>query len=200
MSSTHRGAERVLYDAYQTPPELTDAIVRRMLSDGVVQKGVSSVLEPSAGLGAFVGSVRQHLVPKRLDAVDILVPDSLYRQGATLVLETDFLGYNRDGYELIIGNPPFSDAVEHIEHALSLLAPEGCLILLLRTAFVTTKRRKAFWAAHPCELEDRLVERPSFIGGGTDSSDYSVFVWRNDGPWRAPDQRAEWTCRRFSWR
>ena len=48
-------------------------------------------------------------------------------------------------YDLIIGNPPFSLALEFIQRAFQVVKPGGKVIFLLRTAFLESDRRFSFW-------------------------------------------------------
>ncbi|MFR2694376.1 MAG: hypothetical protein ACLTBV_31030 [Enterocloster bolteae] len=52
---------------------------------------------------------------------------------------------SREKYDLIIGNPPFNQAIEFVEKCLGLLKPGGRLIFLLRTAFMESDQRFEFW-------------------------------------------------------
>ncbi len=204
MSSTNRGSERIAHDAYYTDIRVARAVVRELHEDCFISKSFTRVLEPSAGKGAWVQAISEEIKPKYIGAVDIQFPegarDQMYEM-CTSVAQRDFLQYESpypegNGYQLIIGNPPFSDACKHVEHAHSLLIGGGRLVFLLRSAFVESEKRKAFWKGHPLEHEYRLVERPSFTGGGNDSCAYSVFVWRKG---TAKAKRA-WTCSRLSWK
>jgi hypothetical protein len=85
-----------------------------------------------------------------------------------------------DRYDLIIGNPPYSLAEEHVRLCLGLLADGGQLVFLLRLAFLESAKREALWREHPPERVDVLTRRPSFTHNGkTDSAAYAVFRWRN---------------------
>ena len=83
-------------------------------------------------------------------------------------------------YDLIIGNPPFNQAIEFVEKCLGLLKPGGRLIFLLRTAFMESDQRFEFWQQEDHQLAGlyTLHKRPSFTGHGTDATSYSWFVWQ----------------------
>ena len=53
------------------------------------------------------------------------------------------------------------------------------IIMLLRTAFLESKKRYDFWQKHPVSKLYVLSQRPSFTGKGTDATSYSWFVWDN---------------------
>lgn len=89
--------------------------------------------------------------------------------------------------DLIIGNPPYSiksgsrwvdTATLHCEKAIALAKKN--VVFLLRTNFLgCTKLRRPFWEKHPPKEVWMIDPRPSFSGGGTDSTEYSVFWWEN---------------------
>ena len=49
--------------------------------------------------------------------------------------------------------------------------------MLLRTAFLESKKRYDFWQKHPLNCLYTLSQRPSFTGHGTDATSYSWFIW-----------------------
>ena len=53
------------------------------------------------------------------------------------------------------------------------------IIMLLRTAFLESKKRYEFWQKHPLSELYVLSKRPSFTGKGTDATSYSFMVWNN---------------------
>jgi hypothetical protein len=75
--------------------------------------------------------------------------------------------------DVIIMNPPYKLAMEFVEHAIE---SAGVTVCLLRLAFLASQKRAAFWREHPADVYV-LPKRPSFTGGGTDSTDYAWFVW-----------------------
>ena len=86
--------------------------------------------------------------------------------------------YNiRYEFDIIIGNPPYSEAQEFIEHSFELLKENGILIFLLRTNFLASKKRFEFWKMYPLSKLYVLSKRPSFTGKGTDATSYSWFIW-----------------------
>lgn len=113
-------------DFYPTPADVID----RMLM-GVEVAG-RYVLEPSAGSGNIVAAV------KRMGAKDVVACEIDPRlrkilSGTCTILADDFLSVTREQIshvDLIVMNPPFSDAERHILHAIDI-APEGCEIISL---------------------------------------------------------------------
>jgi hypothetical protein len=80
-------------------------------------------------------------------------------------------------YKTIITNPPYSIAQEFIEKCFEIANQETEIIMLLRLAFLESKKRYEFWQKHPVNELYILSERPSFTGKGTDATAYAWFVW-----------------------
>lgn len=185
MSSTNRGAVRVKNDFYATPGHVTRAILPLLPTHG-------KVIEPGCGSGAIVQEVLRHGV-RAQDMIGIELDPELAKTSACgtvmPVIVGDYLTMSRDDISsawldvgLIIGNPPFSLAQEFVERSLELAkSTNGTVAMLLRLAFLESKKRAAFHKANPCDVFV-LSERPSFTGDGkSDSCAYAWLVW---GPGR----------------
>jgi hypothetical protein len=178
MSSTNRsGAGRIQNDAYYTPDKLAWACVKTLVTSIETPQ---IVVEPSVGGGAFVRAVRACWPTAHISGYDIdpnvagaLSCDDFYNTSWTTLAPTV-------QPDLIIGNPPYSEAQEHVEKAFQRVTPKGTVAMLLRLSFASGKNRLAFWETHRRSLYATyaLAERPSFTGGATDSCDYGWFVWR----------------------
>ena len=173
MSATNRGTVRKEHDFYATPVDVVENLLKF-----IDLSNVSTILEPSAGSGNVLtplsGDFNITSCEIREEELDTL--DGLSQS----VIIDDFMTHDfTDKYDLIIGNPPYSKAIEFVEKSLSLLSENGKLVFLLRTAFLESKKRYEFWQENP--LSDLLVlsKRPSFTGKGTDATSYSWFVWIN---------------------
>lgn len=111
---------------YPTPENVAQDAIE--LAD--IQLG-HSCLEPSAGLGGLAD-----LMPKQTtDCVEIsaLHCEVLKAKGHE-VIAADFLKYQPAGrYHRIVMNPPYSEGrwQAHIEHAASMLSPDGRLVAIL---------------------------------------------------------------------
>jgi len=116
-------------DFYPTPNE----VIERMMMAADVAGCV--VLEPSAGSGAIV----DWLVANGASEVLACEIDPMLRrtlEGRCRLVADDFLTLSRETVshvELIVMNPPFSRAHEHISHAWEI-APAGCQIVALCNA------------------------------------------------------------------
>lgn len=190
MSRALAPDERRESDSYMTEPKVARALVQLLVDRCHLLPG-ARVLEPSAGEGAFLPPLAELVPGVRLDANDIDRPGAREFAWRTAVAPVALCAFEGrfeevqrlgpgiyDGYDAIVGNPPFSLAESHVKHALNLLAHGGTLAFLLRLAFLETEKRIPFWREHPASEIHVLAERPSFTGGRTDSTAYGFFVWK----------------------
>lgn len=180
---------RVALDDYPTPPLLCAAICS-------VLKGLlpapRRIIEPSAGAGNFLIAARATWPESRLVAVEV---QEQYRNQlaavADCVLTSDWESTapeiaRRGGVELILGNPPYGLAEEHIVAALAALAPNGILALLLRLNFLCSYGRAVgLWRQHPPSDIWPIAQRPGFRLNkkgkkSTDMTEYGLFLWSTD--------------------
>ena len=180
MSSTNRGAARRKDDAYYTP----DWCVRRLME--VWNPYGDRWLEPSAGAGNIIRAAKPFTQGAHWTAVE-LDPEVVAWLGplADVLLVGDFLdmapGMARSSlppYDVVIGNPPYSLAMEFVQACLQL---GEHVALLLRLNFVGSAKRSDFLRRQMPDIYV-LPNRPSFTGGKTDSIEYAWFVW---GPHRS---------------
>lgn len=178
MSRTSRtAATRRSLDRYYTPDEVAQACVATLpILDG------DTVLEPSAGAGAFLRAVRASFPCSRLRALDLdpASPARLPENGGFEVEHADFGTWappEGERVEWVVGNPPYNSAIEHVEAALRV-ASVG-VAFLLRLTFLESLDRVSFWRSTGASLDEVrvLARRPSFTGSGTDSMAYGWFVW-----------------------
>lgn len=195
MSSTNRGTERQSRDFYPTPALCADRSVA--LLD--IRHG-QRVLEPSAGSGNLVRAVLTHARQRWgddhgviVDAVDI-DPGHLAGLKRAANGEVHLGNFTRmrrslgpaEGYDWIIGNPPFGAAAAHVRHAMYMARPGGHVAFILSSAFMHCYERRPLREQLHLWREYGMEERPPFVGEGTDSVEYSLFVWRRaaaPGPW-----------------
>lgn len=175
MSAANRGTERIASDFYETPLEAIYALLDNygdISADDVI-------LEPSAGSGNIIRALRNYGFENIINAVEIrdIEKDKLLTISEDVYI-CDFLRQSfKCKWDVIIGNPPYSQAQEFIDKSLDLLKPGGRLIFLLRTNFLESKKRFEWWQN---KLPNRLFvlsKRPSFTGKGTDATSYSWYIW-----------------------
>lgn len=182
--------QRVERDAYLTPEKCSLAICKT-LADVLKWPGdvenvrPPRIIEPSAGTGSFVAAARTVWPASTLVAVDLYNghAQALHKAGATSYVIGDWLAQRRSNIitpDLIVGNPPYSDAEEHTQHALNILPDGGHLAFLLPMSFLCGQdRTERLWSQRNLRYIIPLAQRPGFITGkGTDMTEYMVAVWR----------------------
>lgn len=148
---------------FPTPPELAKMLAERALWQYEGSREDILVLEPSAGTGAWLDALRS------LGQVVAVEPHAAAPEGASDVewfqmpLEefSEEVG-DTHPFHIALGNPPFSLAEAHLRLILKMLAPKGICGLLLRIGFLSSKKRRAFFAAYPPKHIYVLPYRPSF--------------------------------------
>ena len=175
MSATNRGTERKPFDFYVTPID----VVENLLNNIDLNQYGDKILEPSAGNGNICRVVKSYYPNKNITALEIREEElENLTQCSDEVIIGDYLQMDiQNKYDIIIGNPPYSKAIEFVKKSLELLEENGILILLLRTAFLESRARYEFWQENPLSRLYTLSKRPSFTGKGTDATSYSWFMW-----------------------
>jgi hypothetical protein len=170
---------RIVLDVYETPPLLALAIAERLRELGL---SPARILEPSAASGNFVQAARATWPDARIAAVEARseCKDALTAAGAGEIAIGDFAELAKvcPKADLIIGNPPFKLAEDHLRLALELLHPCGRLAFLLRLAFLASARRQGIFEAGELHYLAPIVPRPSFtIDAKHDYAEYALFVF-----------------------
>jgi hypothetical protein len=173
MSATNRGTKREVSDFYATPL----SVVENFLHNYKVKPG--NILEPTSGNGNIIKAIREHGYDNHITAIELRDEYSnLKNNGTSEVYIEDFLNYmpNRN-YSTIISNPPYSIAQKIIEKCFEISDKNTETIMLLRAAFLESKKRFEFWQKHPVNGLYVLRDRPRFKGKGTDATAYAWFIW-----------------------
>lgn len=176
MSSTGRG-ERLggPDDFYVTPPWCVDRLLEVWHPPGGLW------FEPGAGDGSIIRAVSRRRTDVNWLACEIRPQEinGLLNIGPHVAaIATDFLGpfpWPDADIGVVIGNPPFSLAMEFVLRAREV-ARRADICFLLRTNFSGSEARADFMRTNAPDLLS-LPNRPSFVGGKTDSIEYSWFVW-----------------------
>ena len=156
MSSTHGNVRA--NELYPTPDVVVDALLTQL-----VFRGSEKFLEPCRGTDAIYSKID--------------LPES-QKSWAELDRGVDYLTTEFAQQDVIITNPPFSLTVEFLTKSLSELAPDGTLAYLQRVNFLGSKLRVPFWAEVGFPNKTPIiVPRPRFVGGGSDSCEYSWFIY-----------------------
>lgn len=174
MSRAGKRSERAEKDFYPTPRWCVDRFMEACwLPEG-------HWCEPCVGDGAIVRAVNEH-------RDDVIWTTNDIRSTGAAQHQIDFwspLFKNlvdevtpSEGFDVIITNPPFKQAMEAL---LSFLERARTVALLLRVGFLTTsERHEALLDNWPNEVWI-LPDRPSFDGEGSDASTYAWMVWKED--------------------
>ena len=175
MSSTNRGRKRIVLDNYPTPEKVT----RLFLENFNMDLNKLNVFEPCSGSGGMCKVIREMYPECKIWANEIRGEERTnlqsYANHITLydVLEIDKINL----VDVILTNPPYNKAQEILNHIFKIKDSKTIVIMLLRTAFLESKKRYDFWQKYPLNGLYTLSQRPSFTGSGTDSTSYSFFIW-----------------------
>ena len=161
-------------DRYYTPRWVVDLCFKHV-TPALPSLNTSNVLEPSAGGGAFVDGIRRTW-PSALATVNDIDPDAPALINARDARNRDYLGVDWGPFDLVIGNPPYKQAQEFVQHAVAHAAH---VVFLLRLGFLAGARRHdTLYSVHKPAQVFVLPQRPSFTGDGrTDGHDYAFFCW-----------------------
>lgn len=167
-------ALRPMLDFYETPAWAVRAIVPVLpWKDGM------RVLDPGCGSGAILRELSRPQSGRgvaQLSFLGIEKDQARYDQAKSTglnVRQGDFF-YHDEKHDLIVGNPPYSHALEFVQHAI-MLAPVVCM--LLRLPWLASQRRAQWHRENPCHV-NVLPRRPSFTADGkTDATEYAWFLW-----------------------
>lgn len=186
--------KREASDNYPTPQLLAFHCVDRIKSYtsewwwGPQHQGV--LIEPSAGSGVFAKEMRRAWPNERLILVEkrkaerkkllqYVEPSREADVHCPAYFEHTLYGDERlKG--IVIGNPPFKHAQEHIEHCFEILLPGSIIAFLLRLSFLGgVERNETFWKHHKHDLKFvfPIISRPSFVRGKSDNSEYGLYLW-----------------------
>lgn len=169
-------------DIHLTPDNLALAICDYLKKQ--VYESPISILEPSAGEGAFVRAVFKTWPLANIQAVECRLEcsDILKKINNTYVFTSQLLDIPKNiiqKYDCVIGNPPFNQANEHISFLLDQMSNRSYLSFLLRINFLGSKRRLEFWKKYPEYGLAPIVPRPGFSSNGkTDMTEYGLFIWK----------------------
>lgn len=186
-----RAAKREPFDYYPTPSWCVD----RLLEVGVLPSSKTLWLEPSAGDGSIIRAVNAHesivngqaykpmpswfaveIQPKFEDGLTAEI-------GANRVLVDNFLDFDIAQHfgmipDVIIGNPPYGQAIDFVKKSMELRARK--IAFLLRIGFLASADRQQFMSKYAPDVYV-LPNRPSFAHKKTDTSEYAWFVWTHQG-------------------
>lgn len=196
VSSTHRGAVRAEHDYYITPiPEIVK-FLKAWREDVHPTSWPEKILDPCAGGNkAPITFANFSVLPptpppypeafKRINDWSPTVFTLDIREDSQAQYIGNFLDGNNligfGGFDAIIFNPPFSLAMDFIQHAINTVRPSGFVVSLCRLNFLGSDRRNAWLRYHPPTWIYVHGKRMSFTPDGkTDSIEYAHFVWEKE--------------------
>jgi hypothetical protein len=186
VSAAGRGGPRHDHDFYPTPAGLAAAALAHVDITGSIGHSLT-IVDPGAGLGEWGAAARHQWPDARIIGVDIAQRDPAGPCYDAWHV-ADYLTWARsvpdeDRPDVIMGNPPYNLAEDFIRASLSLIAPGGRVVFLLRLAFLESQKRAALWRDHKPARVSVLTARPSFTGDGrSDAAAYAVFLWTCPAP------------------
>lgn len=175
LKTPHTSDERVSFDFYETPPNVTRAFAR------LIERHLRGrrVLEPCVGDAAIANVLRTEF-DCRVVTNDI----DPKRQAYTHIDAGDAALYRVQTWppQVVISNPPFNVAgtivAQAVEHA------EDFTAMLLRLSFMEpVADRRDFLVAHPPQhriVTERISFRKSAAGSSTDSITTEWVIWTRD--------------------
>lgn len=184
MSATGRSDVRRPLDVYDTPEWCVRWLLDCPSFIGSImafeERSVDAVTlcDPCAGSGSIAAAVDDWTNDRWHKNTAWMTWDVEPR--SELVKRRDYLdpGFAPPHADLLITNPPYSLAEEFIRKAVSHATS---VAMLLRLPFMASKKRLPLWRDLGVPDVYVLSKRPSFTGGGTDSTDYAWLVWPSTG-------------------
>jgi hypothetical protein len=192
------------FDFWATPRDAIEPIIP-VLRDELAGTRGWHVIDPGCGTGAILDTVLSMEADlgvefRHAHGIEIhaaRAAEARERLGSRATIDNiDFTRWSRlpDEAEstplLVVGNPPYSKAVEFVEHALKLAGAEcsdGIVAMLLQLDFATgVERAVRIHDKHRSSLYP-LRRRPKF--GGPHASGERPFAWF---VWNLDDPTSEW--------
>jgi hypothetical protein len=107
-------------DLYPTPAHLANRMLKK-----VKNWSIENILEPSAGLGHLIQSLKEFQKYRTYNISAIEIDNNcrnILRGKNINIIDSDFLAYNGlEQFDLIIANFPFSDGDKHLHKAIDIL-------------------------------------------------------------------------------
>lgn len=152
-------------DYYKTPEWCVTGLYRQLPSLPI------PTLDPCAGTGELVKTAARG--PRYKMRGLELDPDLVATANDPRVTQGDGLATGWAG-EHVLMNPPYKDAMTWLEKGVREAAS---MCALLRLGILAGQARRPWWVENPPRAIAVLSKRPSFTGGGVDSSDYAWIFW-----------------------
>jgi hypothetical protein len=169
MSAKNRKKKSKKNDFYVTPTAVIEDFYKQTKNELWRWCNLETILDPCAGTGQFKRALMPYLPDSRWTQIDIAPKSSD-------IMSFDFLTTQHPGriFDLCISNPPYTLADQFVEQALSV---SHKVIFLLRLNFLGSQKRDAFFKTYMPVYIYVIPQRPSFLEGGNDATEYAWFVW-----------------------
>jgi hypothetical protein len=171
--------DRVPQDFYQTPPEVTKALIS---VEGNRLATFQELWEPAAGQGAMAKELYR-------EGYEVIVSDITDR-GCPGVIVQSFFDFHKPLAPAIVTNPPYNltnwggGGAGWITHALDVLKVEYMALLLPWTWPAAAGLTKV-WDRHPPARVYLLTWKVDWTGQGAPPQNNAWFCW--DQRWHGPD-------------
>ena len=165
-STTVVGSDREQHDFYATEPKA----VELLLDEEQFQK---DILEPCCGLNHITDVLKSR-------GYQVTTSDLIDRGVGAEV--KDFFEYE-SWYGDIVTNPPYSQAVDFVEHSLKIIEEGSRVAMFLKIQFLEGKKRKEFFKKYPpkyiyvASSRLRCAKNGEFDKYGSSAVCYAWFVW-----------------------
>lgn len=151
-------------DFYETPPEVTTALLDFLEAAGHLHPSKDVIWEPACGAGKMAEVMRT----AGYDVICTDLNDFGYGMSGVDFLESS------QRCDWIITNPPFNQAAEFIRHALDLGFP---CAFLLKSQFWHASSRLQLFRDNPPSYVLPLTWRPDFLYGAKSGSPTMEVIW-----------------------
>jgi SAM-dependent methyltransferase len=188
-------------DHYRTPGWATKLLLQEPSFSPLLFTG-ASVLDPGCGTGAITQELVTYSADRALNwtvvgvesdnalfcraLAEVKIPTAAtWGKGTALsIYRGDALNDGRVDADIVIGNPPYSQAAEWVRYFTSLRqgGRPNTVAFLLRLNFLGSAKKRLDILQGPMTPDVYVLsKRPSFTGDGkTDATEYGWFVWPRD--------------------
>lgn len=165
-STTVVGADREQHDFYATEPKAVELLLEE-------EQFQQSILEPCCGLNHITDVLRNKGYP--------VTTSDLIDRGVGAEVK-DFFDYEY-WHGDIVTNPPYSQAVDFVEHSLKIIEYGSKVAMFLKIQFLEGKKRKEFFKQFPpkyiyvASSRLRCAKNGEFDQYGSSAVCYAWLVW-----------------------
>lgn len=176
-SSNHYG-ERENNDFYATSKSSVEALFPLLEKHRIQLNGIA--IEPSVGNGNILQVLSEHYTGEYFPFLAYDIVDRGWPN--TTIIDWMQVKELPNEEKFIIGNPPYSLAMEHIKHGLDLLNNGEYSIHLLKIQFLEGQKRRKFFEEYPPKFIFVFSERQNCYKnnieiGNSSAICYCWYVW-----------------------